>query len=145
MKLLGYFLFPLLCAGSGYDAYIGDSNPCRAAAMVSDAAGNTYVAGSRVFGDLLGVFITKIDPSGNVLFTTTTGGKGSDAATSIAVDSGGNIWVGGNTTSPDFPLTNAVQLQPSGVGTAGFILELAPDGPIIFSSYFGGTLGASSV
>jgi uncharacterized protein (TIGR03437 family) len=141
MKLLGLLFFSLLCAGSGFDVYIGDSNPCRAAAMVSDAAGNTYVAGSRVFGGLLGVFITKVDSSGNVLFTTTTGGKGSDAATSIAVNSSGNIWVGGNTTSPDFPLINAVQLQPSTAGTTGFILELGPNGSIVFSSYFGGIGG----
>lgn len=145
MKLLGFLLFPLLCAASGFNGYVGDSNPYRTAAMAVDSSGNSYFTGGRVFGNLLDVFITKVDPTGHLVFTTTASGKGSDTATSIAVDASGDIWVGGYTTSIDFPLRNALQSQPCSCGSTAFVMELSPDGAIVFSSYFGGLLGASAV
>ena len=61
----------------------------------------------------------------------------------------GNIWVGGTTTSENFPLRDLFQtasgqdFNPS-TGT-GFLVKLAPDGTVIYSSYFGGLLGNSGV
>jgi hypothetical protein len=90
------------------------------------------------------VFVTKLDPSGNIVFTATFGGKGSDTGNAIAVDPSGNIWVGGETSSGDFPLRDALQTLP-GTGSTGFLVKLAPDGTVIYSTYFGGLLGSSSV
>jgi uncharacterized protein (TIGR03437 family) len=138
--------------GADFTTYIGDQNQYTVAAITTDAAGNTYVTGSRLIpsapsGDLPDVFVAKVDATGNLVFTTTFGGKGSDQGNSIAVDPMGNIWVGGSTSSENFPLRDAMQTsQGSGnPGGTGFLVKLAPDGTVIYSSYFGGLLGASSV
>src|ERR1019366_966659 len=123
-------------------------------------AGNTYVVGSRqlpgaptiVNSSLANqansdVFVTKLDPKGNVLFTDTFAGKGVDGGTAVAVDVSGNIYIAGATTSPDFPLSRALQTQifPGGPGSA-FIVKLSSDGAtILYSTFFGGTLGQSLI
>ncbi len=82
------------------------------------------------------------DPGGKALFTNTFAGKGLDQGTAVAVDPAGNIYVAGITRSDDFPLTNALQTQPGG----SFIIKLSSDGKtILYSTYFGGILGLTSI
>ena len=51
----------------------------------------------------------------------------------------------GTTTSPDFPLSNALQTQNGPYG-AGFIVKLSPDGKtILYSTYFGGLTGSTTI
>ncbi|HEV8144988.1 MAG TPA: SBBP repeat-containing protein [Bryobacteraceae bacterium] len=139
-------LFSYGALAADFTTYIGDAFPYRPAAIAADAAGNTYVAGSRqVTASLSDVFVTKLDASGNLVFTRTFSGKGSDQARGIALDSAGNILVVGSTSSPDFPLKDPTLQATPGVGTTGFLLKLANDGSTIFSTYFGGTLNASSL
>jgi uncharacterized protein (TIGR03437 family) len=151
------FLISLLISTSvaycaDFTTYIGDQNQYTVAAITTDAAGNTFVTGSRYImlapsSGRSDVFVTKVDATGNLVFTTTFGGKGSDQGNAIAVDPKGNIWVGGSTSSENFPLRDAMQIsQGSGnPGGTGFLVKLAPDGTVIYSSYFGGLLGSSSV
>ncbi len=80
------------------------------------------------------VLVVKLDPDGQLVYTTYLGGKGADSATAIAVDSAGNAWITGHTGSRNFPLRNPVQTQPAG----GFIAKLSPEGYLLFSTYFGG-------
>jgi uncharacterized protein (TIGR03437 family) len=142
-----------------FSTSLGDSYPCVISAITTDSAGNTYVVGSRQLvaagtvtlnsstnlGAGTDVFISKLDPSGNLLFTDTFAGKGVDTGLAIALDPAGNIYIGGSTTSPDFPLSQAQQTQPNSNGT-GFILKLSNDGStILYATYFGGVLGASFV
>lgn len=134
-----------------FTTYIGDTNQYQLAAITVDSAGNTYATGGRVIQPSTGnplddVFVTKLDAAGNIVFTTTFGGKANDYGNAIAVDPSGNIWVGGVTTSVDFPLHNALQTAlATGLQSyqTGFLVELAQDGTVIYSSYFGGLLGAS--
>ncbi len=133
-----------------FTTYIGDSNQYQVAAIATDPAGNTYVTGSRFIQPPIGnsldeVFVTKLDATGTLVFTTTFGGKSNDNGWAIAVDPGGNIWVGGTTSSEDFPLHNALQATLGSPGQSGFLVKLAPDGTVIYSSYFGGIMGYSSV
>ncbi len=151
------FFIPLailasIAYGADFTTYIGDQNQYQVAAVAADSAGNSYVTGSRVIESAPAlssddVFVTELDPNGNIVFTTTFGGKGSDIGNSIAVDQAGNIWVGGSTSSENFPLRDALQTaQGSGnPGGTGFLVKLASDGTVIYSSYFGGLLGSSSV
>jgi uncharacterized protein (TIGR03437 family) len=139
-------------SGADFTTYIGDQNQYQVSAVAADSAGNTYATGSRFIESAPAlssndVFVTKLDPNGNIVFTTTFGGKGIDIGNAIAVDPAGNVWVGGSTTSENFPLRDALQTEPgSGIpGGTGFLVELAPDGTVIYSSYFGGLLGSSSV
>jgi uncharacterized protein (TIGR03437 family) len=157
------FLLLLFVAGVSFAAQfstsLGDSYPYTISAITVDSAGNTYIVGSRQLttagtvtlnsstnlGAGTDVFVSKLDPSGNLLFTDTFAGKGVDKGIAIALDPSGNIYIGGATTSPDFPLTEALQTLSDPNGT-GFIIKLSNDGTtILYSTYFGGVLGASSV
>jgi uncharacterized protein (TIGR03437 family) len=131
-------------------------DPIAITAIATDAAGNTYLAGntqpsgtpSRSY-----FVVAKFDGKGNLLFTNTIGGQGLNAASAIAVDPTGNIYVAGATTSPDFPLKNALQTQLYGgpavsgqAATSAFIVKLGADGTtILYSTFFGGTLGQSAI
>ena len=93
-------------------------------------------------------FITKLTPSGGVAWTTYLGGSGPDDAHAIAVDSTGNVWVAGQTVSPNFPTTaNAISktfggeidLGPLRYGDA-FVSKLDPTGShLLYSTYLGGS------
>ncbi len=125
-----------------FTTYIGgaNQNPYQSTvgALATDAQGDTYVTGS-------GAFVTKLDPAGGIVFTTTFGQDYSYSyGYSIAVDPLGNIWVGGQTVAANFPLMNALQSSVVSSGS-GFVVKMAPDGTVLYSSYFGGTLGASAV
>ena len=140
--------------GSGFTTYIGDGLDYQVARIVTDASGSTYISGNRLISatsgpffrqEITDVFVTKLDPSGNLVFTATIGGKGADRAGGIALDSAGNICIAGSTSSPNFPLRNPLQSLPS-LGQSGFLVKLSPDGSrLLYSSYFGGTLGATAV
>ena len=87
-----------------------------------DAGTNAYVAGSTTSTDfpVLGfnggtpfqstlagtanVYLSKFNPTGSVLlFSTYLGGTGLDYPAGVAVDSSGQAYIAGTTTSPDFP------------------------------------------
>jgi uncharacterized protein (TIGR03437 family) len=93
-------------------------------------------------------FITKLTPSGTVAWSTYLGGSGPDDAHAIAVDSAGNVWVAGQTVSPNFPTTaNAISrtfggeidLGPLRYGDA-FVAKIDPTGShLLYSTYLGGS------
>ena len=126
---------------------------CSVSKVIADANRNTYVVGSRHFpvqlpggpGQASDVFVAKLDPAGATLFLATFSGKGSEEGRAIALDAAGNILVGGSTSSPNFPLRNAIQSE-RGVSSTGFLMKLNPDGSqLIYSTYFGGTSSFSWV
>ena len=49
------------------------------------------------------------DTGGQTLYATYLGGSGDDRIHDVAVDVSGNVYLGGETASEDFPLVNAVQ------------------------------------
>jgi uncharacterized protein (TIGR03437 family) len=163
MRLVLFFITTLTIAGD-FTTSLGDGYPYTISALTTDSAGNTYIVGSRqigiagTFAVLDGaappvvfstpgsdVFVSKLDPNGQLLFTDTFGGKGVDQGIAIALDPSGNIYIAGSTTSPDFPLSKALQTQPNINGT-GFVIKLSNDGStILYSTYFGGSLGETSI
>jgi uncharacterized protein (TIGR03437 family) len=104
------------------------------------------VAGAFVFvlsSPTTDVFITKLDPNGNIVYSTYFGGALSDTAVGIAVGNDGSAYVTGTTNSPDFPVTKgAFQTgfppPPVDISLPGsnFILKLNPDGSLAWSTYF---------
>ena len=131
-----------------FTTYVGGATPTpyyqsTVGALATDAQGDTYVTGS---GSFVNAFVTKLDPTGGIVFTITFGGDYTFSyGNSIAVDPLGNIWVGGQTEASNFPLVNALQSSVVSFGTTGFLVKMAPDGTVLCSSYFGGTLGASAI
>jgi hypothetical protein len=143
---------------------IGGVYPVAVSAIATDSAGNTYVVGSTQLPGTPSfvnssisaqphVFVTKLDPNGNVLFTDTFAGQGVDTGTAITVDPSGNIYIAGTTSSPDFPLSNALQTQifPAGVINgvpvgSGLITRLSNDpSTVLYSTPLGCTLGQSAI
>jgi uncharacterized protein (TIGR03437 family) len=60
----------------------------------------------------------------------------------MAVDSAGNIYVAGSTSSPEFPLHHALQSTPG----PGFVTKLSPDASqLLFSTYFPAAINALAV
>jgi len=83
-------------------------------------------------------FVTRLNATGTALvYSTFLGGLGPDAASGIAVDSSGNAFVTGSTSSTNFP---AVRPLRSFTGlTDAFVTQLAPDGTLTYSSPVGGS------
>ena len=120
-----------------------------------DSAGNAYVTGNtgstdfplagsplqttlRGYGD---AFVAKLNAAGSALvYSTYLGGSDMDAGWGIAVDSAGNAYVTGDTTSTDFPLAGS-PLQTTLRGPANaFVAKLnAAGSALVYSTYLGGS------
>jgi hypothetical protein len=84
-------------------------------------------------------FVAKFSPSGELLYATYLGGNSYEHITSVNVDSENNIIVAGVTFSSGFPTTSDA-FQPSSAGAGdGFITKIAPNGTLLYSTFFGGT------
>src|SRR5664280_1814334 len=95
----------LLCVAAPLSAiefstYIGNTTAdFQVARIVSDSAGNTYIAGNRIYNSQVlseppvsTVFVMKLDAAGQAVLYATFGGTVSDTANDLAVDSAGNIY-----------------------------------------------------
>ena len=139
-----------------YSTLLGGTLDDYACGIAVDAAGNAYVSGytgSSNFPHTTGVlqpgsaggydaFVTKISPSGtSLVYSTLLGGSGDDYALPIAVDTGGNVYITGDTTSSNFPVTaDATQATAPG-GYAAFVAVLNSDGSALrYGSYLGGSV-----
>ena len=81
-----------------------------------------------------------IDPV--LIYSTYFGGSADNEADALAVDSSGNIYVTGITTSTDFPVKNGAQAAYAGGTTFGdvFVTKIAAGGAsLVYSTYLGGT------
>jgi uncharacterized protein (TIGR03437 family) len=115
---------------------------------VTSGAFQTTNSGSTVSGH---AFISKLNASGTALiYSTFLGGSSVDAATAIALDSAGNAYVTGSTTSSDFPAASQIQPKLASVNTCGtvndfpcadaFVAKLNASGNLlIYSTYLGGS------
>jgi uncharacterized protein (TIGR03437 family) len=81
-------------------------------------------------------FVAKLAPNGGKLWATYLGGSDQDVAVGLAVDLEGNVYVTGNTSSPDFPVT----LPRIGLlgSNAVFVTKYSPSGQVAFSVLVGG-------
>ncbi|MEP6702437.1 MAG: SBBP repeat-containing protein, partial [Betaproteobacteria bacterium] len=104
-----------------------------------------YVSlGRHRFGLRLGRFDRTrslvIDPI--LSYSTALGGKASDAATAIAVDSAGNAYIAGWTTSSNFPSVNAYDSRLGNGDKDVFVAKLNATGTaLLYSTFIGGAKG----
>jgi uncharacterized protein (TIGR03437 family) len=114
---------------------------------VADRAGNLFVVSNVCAvdpcpaGDPSTIQVTRTDLSGNVLGVFSFGGSGRTVAYAAAMDTAGNLVLGGSTRSPDFPVVSA--LQTTG---GAFLTKFDPmlQG-IVYSTRFGSAGTSTSV
>lgn len=135
-----------------YSTFIGGTSDERANSIAVDSEGNAYVTGTttssdfptvNAYNDTYGLgfdcFVYKINATGNgLVYATFIGGVYEDRGQSIAVDSLGNAYIAGYTTSPDFPTINPI--DDSQEGGDAFVLKISPDGSsLVYSTLLGGS------
>jgi hypothetical protein len=141
-----------------YLGYLGGSGEDHGLAIAVDQAGNAYVAGDTgstqasfpvtggpdltYNGGVYDAFLAKIDPSGTVLiYSGYLGGSDVDVAMAIAVDTAGNAYLTGYTSSPEssFPVIGGPDLTHNG-GSDAFVAKVNPAGTaLVYCGYLGGS------
>jgi hypothetical protein len=119
--------------------------------VAADSSGNAYVMGYTTTKtlpaangyqtSLLGVqdaWIAKINPTGTkVLWATYLGArKATSTATAAAIDSSGNVYVSGTTTSTSFPHTSGAYKTTFTDTSSGFVTKLNSSGTALAYSTF---------
>jgi hypothetical protein len=119
-----------------FSTYLGGASFDAAYAVTTDAAGNFYVTGETGSRTLPGgsapnrasrdVWVAKLNSTGSkLLYVTYLGGGGNDAGKGIAVDSSGNAYITGDTSSTDFPTTNGAFARNSSGAPDAFVVKLS--------------------
>jgi hypothetical protein len=86
-------------------------------------------------------FVTEYAPDGqSLVFSTYLGGEGTDSGNAIAVNSTGQVYVAGSTTSTGFPTHNPLANQGALLGgEAAFVSQISANGAtLLFSTYLSG-------
>ena len=146
----------LNAAGSAlvYSTYLGGSSYDIGLGIRTDAVGNAYLTGLTAspnfpttggtvqpnFQGREDAFVTKLNAAGSALvYSTYLGGSSYDEGFHITVDADGNAYVGGWTTSFNFPTVNPFQADRRGEGD-GFVAKLNATGDaLVYSTYLGGS------
>ncbi len=157
-----------------FSTYFGGSGSETSPSIAVNGNGNIYIAATTTspqasFTDAAGtiqtsipstlsitptgpshIFVAEINPfTPSVVYETFIGGSGTDTSVGISVDSAGNAYLAGNTSSPDFPTSGIpYQTAPETKGaqcaaitcTSVFVTVLNPSGsaPPVYSSYLSG-------
>ena len=146
-----------------YSAVIGGTLDDEVASIAVDGHGDAFITGTTNSTDFpvttgahndLGklnngnaaakIFVSELNPTATAfVYSAVLGGTGVDEANALAIDGAGNAYIGGTTTSTDFPVTSGAfqtASKLSGSNTKGIVAKLAAGGATIsFASYVGGS------
>lgn len=144
-------------SGLAWATFVGGSASENLTDIAIDASGNAYIVGTTASSDFpttpgayattlsgpADAYITKLDAGGaNQLFSTYLGGSHWEMFSSVAIDSGLNVWVFGQTYSADFPVTRDTGSGPDADFPDTFVAKLDPTGTsLLDSSFLGGSRG----
>ncbi len=144
-----------------YSTYLGGNGGDAGNAIALDYLFDAYVTGStastnfptsgisptsppyqKTYGGDTDAFVTEVRYDGEaIIYSTYLGGNNFDVGNGIAVDSSGDAYITGNTSSANFPISSTNVFQPTfGGNTDAFVAELDPSGSqLLYSSYLGGS------
>lgn len=137
-----------------WSTYYGGNMSDHGISVVTDASGDVYMAGQTTStsgidsngvqniygGGLFDAFLVKFDSNGNRIWATYYGGTGDDQATGLAIDSLGNVYMSGNTTSTTGIASGGFQNALGSIGYEdAFIVKFDSSGNRIWATYYGGT------
>lgn len=121
-----------------------------------DGSGNAYVAGSTMANDFptvnpaqatfgspnqTGIVVGLAGTTGTLTYSTYFGGRNVNETSEwlgLAADAAGNVYVAGDTSSPNFPTVNPYQAALKGFQNT-VVAKFNPQGQPIYSTYLGGT------
>ncbi|HSD45225.1 MAG TPA: SBBP repeat-containing protein, partial [Pyrinomonadaceae bacterium] len=127
-----------------YSTYLGGDGNDFGNSIALDSAGNASISGltsstdfpttadaiQSDFGGNNDGFVTRLNPTGtDLVFSSYLGGADTDNARAIWVDAAGNIYLTGDTASPDFPTTPGAFQTELGGSSDAFVTK------IVFSSF----------
>lgn len=145
-----------------YSSYLGGSATDEGEKVAVDADGNAYIVGFSASTDfplvdplqnanagITNVVVSKVNPTApgtaSLIYSTYLGGSDISIGRGIAVDALGQIYIAGDTNSPDFPVTpGAYQatctLQRGLCSTDLFAAKLDATGStLLYATYLGGS------
>ena len=150
------FITKLNATGSAlvYSTFLGGFDIDDALAIAVDTAGNAYVTGEtgstnfpttagafdRTRNTNFDAFVTKLNAAGSALvYSTFLGGTAVEFGTRVAVDAGGNAFVTGTTSSPEFPTTAGAFDTTANGAFDVFVTKLNATGSALtYSTFLGG-------
>lgn len=122
------------------DIYIG-GNTTSTTGIATPGSFQSAKTGSA---SMPSAFIAKFDSTGARIWGTYLGGNGSDGtAFGMTIDVDGRVYVAGNTSSADFPVTPGAYKTLKTAATDAFLACMAPNGQLIWATYFGGNLNTT--
>ena len=150
------FVTKLNATGSAlvYSTYLGGTEDDSPRGIAVDAGGNAYVVGEtlsvdfptttgafrRTYSGNYDIFVTKLNAAGSALaYSTFIGGTQVDNGERVAVDTGGNAYVMGFSSSLDFPTTPGTFDRTNNGGFDVTLTKLNQSGSgLVYSTYLGG-------
>jgi len=141
-----------------YSALFGGSRQDYFNGIDIDAADNIYLTGLTISTDFptmnaaqdtkggdYDAFFVAFNSDIEITYSTYLGGSDREWGEGIALDGSGNIYIGGRTSSNDFPVVGGFQTEfqggspGSGFPSDNFIAKFNPGGGVDYATYLGGT------
>ena len=135
--------------GISWGTYLGDLGYDGGYGIAVDSGGNCYATGqtqssgwvssgwNTSHGGSNDAYVAKLDASGTHLWSTYMGGASGEIGYGIAVDSGGNCYATGNTSSSGW-VSGGWDTTHNG-STDGYVVKLDTSGAHLWSTYLGGS------
>jgi hypothetical protein len=154
------FLTKMSASGAGiiFSSYLGGDMDEHAAGIALSPSGDAAIAGSTLSsnfpianawqnhsGGNQDAFVTSIDLSGSkLIFSTYLGGSSGvvgfpEAAAGVAVDSLGNVYIAGTTSSVNFPVSAGAFQNSAGGSTDAFAAKFTASGAMAYSTFLSGS------